>query len=95
MKTFFARLASLGVVACALAAPPPAPAGDMTVDLGPDASIASVGAVRRWDDDGKALTPVDPKAKIDAPRVDAQAVRQDESHWVFRDFPPGGMIWSS
>ena len=36
--------------------------------------VTLVGAVRRWDEDGKARFAVDPKARIDEPRVDARAV---------------------
>ena len=48
-----------------------------------------MGAVRRWDEDGKPLLPVDPKAKIDDPRVDSQAVRAGNGQWVFRSLAPG------
>ena len=44
---------------------------------------------RRWDEDGKARFPVDPKAKIAQPCVDAKAVSQGEGTWVFRNLPAG------
>jgi hypothetical protein len=66
-----------------------ADAGDLTVSLsGPD-SVTLVGAVRRWDGDGNPRVPIDPKAKIDSPRVDATAVRGGGGRWVFRDLPAG------
>lgn len=64
-------------------------AGDLTVELGTARDVCLVGAIRRWDADGKALVPVDPKARIDAPRVDAKAVSQGGGRWVFRA-PPAG-----
>jgi hypothetical protein len=64
-------------------------AGDLTVDLGTAQPVSSVGAVRRWDAEGKALAPVDPKAKIDEPRVDARGVSLGRGRWVFRALPPG------
>jgi hypothetical protein len=48
-----------------------------------------VGAVRRWDDDGKARYPVDPKARIDEPRVDARAVHEEGGRWLIRSLPEG------
>jgi hypothetical protein len=64
-------------------------AGDLAIGLGKSADVSFVGAVRRWDDDGKPRYPVDPKAKIDAPRVDARALQAGDGRWVFRDLPPG------
>ncbi len=43
----------------------------------------------RWDEDGKPKPAVDPKAKIDAPFVDATARSLSESHWVFSNLPAG------
>ena len=43
----------------------------------------------RWDDEGKPRYPVDPKAKIDSPRVDAQAVQPGNGRWVFRNLAAG------
>jgi hypothetical protein len=66
-----------------------AQAGDLTIDLGSAVEVDFVGAIMRWDDDGKPRLPVDPKAKIDRPRVDAKAVRAGNGHWVFRNLAPG------
>jgi len=51
-------------------------AGDLIVDLGKAVHLSMVGAVERWDEEGKPRFPVDPKAKIAEPRVNARAVRQ-------------------
>jgi len=51
--------------------------------------ITSVGAFHRWDADGNPRRPVDPKAKIDAPRVDALASRRADGAWVFENLAPG------
>ena len=64
-------------------------AGDLVVDLGKSAGGSLVGAVQRWDEDGKPRVPVDPKAKIEDPRVDARAVSQGSGRWVFRNLPAG------
>jgi hypothetical protein len=64
-------------------------AGDLVVDLGKSDRITLVGAIQRWDEDGRAPFPVDPKAKIDAPRVDARASLQGGGRWLFRDLSPG------
>ncbi|MGC8643835.1 MAG: hypothetical protein ACP5XB_28575, partial [Isosphaeraceae bacterium] len=64
-------------------------AGDLLVDLGKAADASLVGAVNRWDDDGKPRFAVDPKAKIDHPRLDAIAVRAGEGRWLFRSLPAG------
>jgi hypothetical protein len=73
--------------------PPDVHAGDLTVTLGGPGTdkITLVGAIRRWDDDGKPRVPVDPKAKIDAPRVDAQGVGDGNGNgrWSFRGLAPG------
>ncbi len=68
---------------------PLARAGDLTLDLGKSERITLVGAIQRWDEDGKARFPVDPKAAIDSPRVDARAALQDGGRWLFRDLPAG------
>jgi hypothetical protein len=66
-------------------------AGELSVSLtgsGSDA-VTLVGAVQRWDSDGNPRVPVDPKAKIDAPGVDASAIRDGSGRWVFRDLAAG------
>jgi hypothetical protein len=67
----------------------PVRAGDFIVDLGKAVELSLVGAVQRWDEEGKTRLPVDPKAKIAEPRVDARAVRQGGGKWIFRNLPPG------
>lgn len=51
--------------------------------------ITFVGAVKRWDADGNPLNPVDPKAKIESPRVDAKAEPSSKGAWTFRKLPAG------
>jgi hypothetical protein len=65
------------------------PAAKVTVDLGNSQGVTLVGALNRWDQDGNPRRPVDPKAKIDAPRVDAAATRVGDNKWVFENLPPG------
>jgi len=67
----------------------PVLAGDLSVDLGKAVDISMVGAIERWDEDGKPRFAVDPKAKIAEPRVEARAVRQGSGKWIFRSLPPG------
>jgi hypothetical protein len=64
-------------------------AAELTVDLGDAQGVTLVGALRRWDQDGNPRRPIDPKANIDAPRVDATAANAGNNRWVFRDLPPG------
>ncbi len=63
--------------------------GDLVLTLGGSDAVATAGALRRWDDDGNPRVPVDAKARIDQPRVDAKAVREQNGRWVFRGLPPG------
>src|ERR1035441_6268319 len=83
------RRAILGAVALSCVWTTSARAGDLVVALGGSNAVTLVGAVRRWDDDGNPRVPVDPKARIDAPRVDASAARDGSGRWVFRDLAPG------
>lgn len=66
-----------------------ASAAKVTVDLGDAAGVTYVGAFNRWDMDGNHRRPVNPKAKIDAPEVDAIATRAGDGQWVFKDLEPG------
>ena len=68
-----------------------ASAAQVTVELDHAEHVVFVGAVERWDAEGNHRVMPDPKAKIDAPRVDAKAIRADgkASHWVFRNLPSG------
>jgi hypothetical protein len=52
-------------------------------------AITVVGVVQRWDVDGNPRRLPDPKAKIDAPHLDATAVRAEGNRWVFQDLPKG------
>jgi len=64
-------------------------AGELVVDLGQAEGVTFVGALSRWDADGNPRTPVNPKAKIEAPEVTARAERQGSNRWVFKNLPPG------
>ncbi len=57
----------------AVLAPLSATAARVTVELAGAEGVKSVGAIARWDKDGNARRVPDPKAKIDAPTVDAEA----------------------
>jgi hypothetical protein len=64
-------------------------AGPLTVKLGKTQGVTLVGAVQRWDEDGNHRRVPDPKAKIDAPAVDAKAVDAGGGRWVFQKLAPG------
>jgi hypothetical protein len=85
----FPRLVLLVAGAVVIGDVPGARAGELTVDLSTAQPVSFVGAIRRWDADGKSLAPVDPKAKIDEPRIDARGVSLGGGRWVFRGLPPG------
>lgn len=72
-----------------LIVPTGVPAATLTVELGDSQGVTLVGALNRWDQDGNPRRPVDPKARIDAPHVDAQATHAGDNRWVFRYLPPG------
>ena len=61
----------------------------LTVELGDAKGIAWVGAVDRWDAAGKHRRPINIKAKIEAPYVDAKAKDAGHGQWVFDDLKPG------
>ena len=63
--------------------------GDLVVELGKSAGVTMVGAIRRWDEQGKTREPVDPKARIDSPRVNARAEPGSNGRWVFHDLAGG------
>lgn len=79
--------ATAGLLACGLVAP--GRAGELIVELGKAEGVTFVGAFNRWDADGNPRTPVNPKARIDAPEVTAKAEQTGSDHWVFRDLPAG------
>lgn len=64
-------------------------AGELRLRLENSDAVNFVGAFRRWDADGNPLKPVNPKAKIDVPEVDAQATSQDAGVWHFKQLEPG------
>jgi hypothetical protein len=64
-------------------------AARLTVDLGHSPNVVLVGAVQRWDSDGNHRRPVDTKAKIDSPFVDAKAAMASGNQWVFEGLLPG------
>ncbi|OHB65808.1 MAG: hypothetical protein A2V70_07195 [Planctomycetes bacterium RBG_13_63_9] len=82
-------LVSMLVCLLLLLGPAAAEAAKVTVDLGDSQGVTLVGALRRWDQDGNLRRPVDPKAQIDAPYVDAKAVKVARNQWVFENLPPG------
>jgi hypothetical protein len=81
------------LVAAALLLPCSVPAGaaaaGLTVKLGNAKDVTFVGAIQRWDQDGNHRRTPDPKAKIDAPAVDAKAVDAGGGRWVFEKLPQG------
>ncbi|MEE8451008.1 MAG: hypothetical protein V3R99_03805 [Thermoguttaceae bacterium] len=66
-----------------------APAADLTLELGNSDGVTLVGALNRWDRDGNLRRPVNPKAKIDSPGLDAVAKHAGGNRWVFDNLPPG------
>ena len=75
----------MGLVFCLT----PAGAAELAVELGNAGKVTMVGAIQRWDREGNPRRLPNPKAKIDAPAVDAKAERDGSSRWVFRDLPKG------
>jgi hypothetical protein len=66
-----------------------APAARVTVELKGGEGVTLVGAVERWDIDGNHKRLPDPKARIDAPEVDARAKHAGGATWVFDNLPAG------
>lgn len=66
-----------------------AEAAKVTVDLGDAPGVSFVGAFQRWDMDGNLRKPVNPKAKIESPEVDAVATAAGGGKWVFENLPAG------
>lgn len=85
-----ARVAAMAAAALALLAvlSGAASAAQLTVEITGGENVTMVGAFQRWDADGNPTRKVNPKAKIDAPEVDATAVRQDTGRWVFKNLKP-------
>ena len=66
-----------------------AAAAELTVKLGNAQGVTFVGAIQRWDRDGNHRRLPNPKAKIDAPAVDAVAVDAGGGRWVFKGLSEG------
>jgi hypothetical protein len=64
-------------------------AAELTVELSNSNNVIFVGAIQRWDQDGNHRNPPDPKAKIDAPAVDATAEKTGDDKWSFKNLPAG------
>ncbi len=64
-------------------------AAELTVELGNSQNVTFVGAIQRWDQDGNPRQLPDPKAKIEAPAMDAAAKKADENKWIFAELSPG------
>ncbi len=65
-----------------------ASAGELEVRISGNLHVTRVGVINRWDADGNARRAVNPKAKIDAPYMDATAVPK-KGYWVFPKLPAG------
>ena len=66
-----------------------AAAAALTVRLANAGDVVLVGAIGRWDADGNLRALPDPKAKIDAPAVDAKADAIGGGRWRFKSLPKG------
>lgn len=64
-------------------------AADLTINLTGSEKINYVGAIQRWDMDGNPTRPVNAKAKIERPEVDATAVNAGGGRWIFKNLKPG------
>jgi len=89
MKVVRSNMALLVLCLVFVMGPTGIEAATLTVDLGDLQDVTLVGALNRWDRDGNPRRPVDPKAKIDAPHLDAKATRTTDNKWVFQYLPPG------
>jgi hypothetical protein len=61
-------------------------AGDLVVSVTPANRVARLGVVRRFDDEGALVRPVDPKAQFDAPYLDFVS---ESSPARFENLPAG------
>jgi len=61
-------------------------AGELTISVAPDSRVASIGVVRRFDENGTLARPVNPKAKFEAPYYD-QVISRGSAH--FQNLLPG------
>lgn len=75
--------------AAGLLLPAASRAATLTVELGEASQVTLVGALNRWDQDGNPRRPVNTKAKIDTPNLDAVASSRGQGTWEFADLPPG------
>jgi hypothetical protein len=67
----------------------PLQAADLTLELKNADDVAKVGVIQRFDNDGNLRKAIDEKAKIDAPKFDAEAERVGTGKWVFKKLSPG------
>lgn len=65
------------------------PAVELVVQLSNASKVSFVGAVDRWDADGNSRRPVDPKAKIQVPPVDAVGKKTAPGTWRFTQLAAG------
>lgn len=79
----------LVIIGASLPGNQPLTGGELILTLQNDKHVTFVGAVKRWDDDGNHRRPVDPKARIDKPAVDAVAKKMSHGRWSFTDLSPG------
>lgn len=64
-------------------------ASEWTLELAGVPEVAVVGLMQRWDDDGNAVKPVDPKARIEAPGVTVLAQSTGRNRWTVAKLTPG------
>ncbi len=86
-RRFLRSLAA--AAACAIFLPLSASAATLTVELNNGSGVTAVGAINRFDQDGNLRRPVDPKAVIDQPQLDARATNAGSGRWVFQNLQPG------
>jgi hypothetical protein len=67
----------------------PCLAATVTLDVKGGQDVTFVGAFNRWDEDGNARKPVNPKAKIEKPEADFTAEKGVGTVWKFKNLPPG------
>lgn len=87
MRFVLAYLATASSLACSAATS--TIAADLTINVRGSEKINYVGAFQRWDMDGNPTRPVNQKAKIDQPEVDAVATDAGGGKWVFKNLKPG------
>ncbi|MBM4092418.1 MAG: hypothetical protein FJ276_23785 [Planctomycetes bacterium] len=66
-----------------------AAAGELTLVLEGATGVVQVGVLDRWDADGNPRVPVDPKARIESPRLTFSARQAGGDRWICSNLPPG------